>query len=117
MRDFKKYNVWEISHQFVLKIYNITKQFPKSENYQLVSQMQRTAYSIPSNFSEGCGRSSDKDFNRFVTICLGSAHELEYFILLAMDLKYIEISTFEVLSTEINEIKRKLYSLSKKLIE
>jgi four helix bundle protein len=52
MRDFKRYNVWEISHQFVLKIYNITKQFPQSENYQLVSQMQRAAYSIPSNFSE-----------------------------------------------------------------
>ena len=117
MRDFKKYNVWEISHQFVLKIYNITKEFPKSENYQLVSQMQRAAYSIPSNFSEGCGRASDKDFNRFVTICLGSAHELEYFILLAKDLKYIEISTFEVLTTEINEIKRKLYTLSKKLRE
>ena len=116
MRDFKKYNVWEISHQFVLKIYKITKEFPKSENYQLVSQMQRAAYSIPSNFSEGCGRTSDKDFNRFVTICLGSAHELEYFILLAMDLKYIDISTYDLLTTEINEIKRKLYSLSKKLI-
>jgi len=117
MRDFKKYNVWEISHQFVLKIYNITKHFPKSENYQLVSQMQRAAYSIPSNFSEGCGPASDKDFNRFVTICLGSSHELEYFILLAKDLKYIEISTFEVLTTQINKIKRKLYTLSKKLRE
>ena len=116
MRDFKRYNVWEVSHQFVLKIYKITKQFPQSENYQLVSQMQRAAYSIPSNFSEGCGRGSDKDFNRFVTICLGSAHELEYYILLAKDLKYIERSTYEVLITEINKIKRKLYSLSKKLI-
>ena len=47
MRDIKKYNVWEISHQFVLKIYKITKEFPKSENYQLVSQMQRAEYSIP----------------------------------------------------------------------
>ena len=77
--------------------------------------MQGAAYSIPSNFSEGCGRASDKDFNRFVTICLGSANELEYFILLAKDLKYIDISTYEVLTIEINEIKRKLYSLSKKL--
>ena len=79
--------------------------------------MQRAAYSIPSNFSEGCGRASDKDFNRFVTICLGSANELEYFILLAKDLQYIEISTYQILTTEINEIKRKLYSLSKKLRE
>ena len=116
MRDFKKYNVWEISHQFVLRIYKITKEFPKSENYQLASQMQRAAYSIPSNFCEGCGRASDKDFNRFVTICLGSAHELEYFILLAKDLKYIDAVTHDVLTIEINHIKRKLYSLSKKLI-
>ncbi len=116
MRDFRRYNVWDISHHFVLKIYKTTKQFPKSENYQLVSQMQRAAYSIPSNFSEGCGRASDKDFNRFVTICLGSAHELEYFILLAKDLKYIDLNTFEALTKEINEIKRKLYNLSKKLI-
>lgn len=93
MRDFKRYNVWEISHQFVLKVYKITKEFPKSENYQLVSQMQRAAYSIPSNLSEGCGHASNTAFNRFVTICLASALELEYFILLAKDLKYIDINT------------------------
>jgi len=116
MRDFKKYNVWNISHQFILKVYKITKEFPKSENYQLVSQIQRAAYSIPLNFNEGCGRPSDKDCNRFVTICLGSTHELEYFILLAKDLKHIDIVTYEVLKIEINEIKRKLYSLIKKLI-
>ena len=115
MRDFRKYNVWDLSHQFVLKIYKITKQFPKSENYQLVSQMQRAAYSIPSNFSEGCGRASDKDFARFITICLGSAHELEYFILLAKDLEYVDLGTHDLLSSEINTIKRKLYSLNQKL--
>jgi four helix bundle protein len=116
MRDFRRYNVWDISHQFVLKIYKTTKQFPKRDNYQLVSQLQRAAYSIPSNFSEGCGRATDKNFNRFVTICLGSAHEWEYFILLAKDLKDIDFKTFEALTKEINEIKRKLYSRSKKLI-
>lgn len=115
MRNFRKYNVWELSHQFVLQIYKITNQFPKSENYQLVSQMQRAAYSIPSNFSEGCGRDSDKDFNRFVVMCLGSAHELEYFILLAKDLDYIDLDTYEVLTAGINDIKRKLYSLSQRL--
>ena len=66
MRDFKKYDVWIISHEFVLKIYNLTEQIPEKEKYQLISQLQRAAYSIPSNFSEGCGRESDKDFNRFI---------------------------------------------------
>jgi hypothetical protein len=87
MRAFRRYNVWDISHQFVLKIYKTTKQFPKRKNY-----------------------------HRFVTICLGSAHEWEYFILLAKDLKDIDFKTFEALTKEINEIKRKLYSRSKKLI-
>ena len=115
MRDFKKYEVWNISHEFVLKIYNLTRQIHEMEKYQLTSQMQRAAYSIPSNFSEGCGRDSDKDFNRFIQMALGSAHELEYFILLSKDLNYITEAQFFELAEGINEIKRKLYNLSKKL--
>lgn len=115
MRDFKKYDVWNISHKFVLKIYDLTERIPVKEKYQLISQLQRAAYSIPSNFSEGCGRGSDKDFNRFIQICLGSAHELEYFILLAKDLKYIPEEKYVELTDGINEIKRKLYKLSIKL--
>lgn len=99
-----------------LEIYEITKAYPVSEKYQLISQMQRAAYSIPSNFCEGCGRSSDKEFNRFIQICLGSAHELEYFILLSKDLKLITFNDYESLSFKINEIKKKLFNLSKKLL-
>ncbi|EIJ39208.1 four helix bundle protein [Galbibacter orientalis] len=116
MRDFKKYNIWSLSHEFTLEIYKVTKNFPSEERFQLMSQMQRAAYSIPSNFSEGCGRDSDKDFNRFIQVCLGSAHELEYFILLSKDLNYISEDIFDELTIKINEIKSKLYNLSKKLI-
>ena len=115
MRDFKKYDVWNISHEFVLRIYDLTEQIPEKEKYQLITQLQRAAYSIPSNFSEGCGRESDKDFNRFIQMALGSAHELEYFILLSKDLNYITEAQFVELAEGINEIKRKLYNLSKKL--
>ena len=75
--------------------------------------MRRAAYSIPSNFSEGCGRGSDADFNRFVQIALGSAHEIEYFLILAKDLEYLEEEKSELLQVEIN--KMKLFNLSKKL--
>lgn len=115
MRDFKKYDVWKLSHEITIEVYNVTKSFPNSEKYQLISQMQRAAYSIPSNFSEGCGRSSDKDFNRFIHIALGSAHELEYFFILARDLEFIDNKTYEKLNYQINEIKKKLYNLSSKL--
>ena len=115
MRDFKKYDVWKLSHKMTLEIYSVTKKFPSSEKFQLISQMQRAAYSIPSNFSEGCGRDSDQDFNRFVHIALGSAHELEYFLILAQDLSYMQENETERLTTQTNEIKKKLYNLSKKL--
>ena len=115
MRDFRKYDVWALSHELVLEVYRITSEFPDSEKFQLTTQMQRAAYSIPSNFCEGCGRDSDKDFNRFVQIALGSAHELEYFFILAKDLSIISIESEEMFSKSINDVKRKLYNLSKKL--
>ena len=93
----------------------MTSSFPSSEKFQLISQMKRAAYSIPSNFSEGSGRDSDKDFNRFIQICLGSAHELEYFFILSKELGFIEEPSFEIAIKDINEIKRKLYKLSLKL--
>ncbi len=117
MRNFKKYDVWSLSHLFVLKIYKETCKFPSSEKFGIISQMQRAAYPIPSNFSEGCERASDADFNRFVQIALGSAHGVEYFLILASDLKYISSEKYESLQAEINIIKMKLFNLSKKLKE
>jgi four helix bundle protein len=117
MRDFRKYDVWVLSHELVLEVYKITSKFPDSEKFQLTTQMQRAAYSIASNFCEGCGRDSDKDFNRFVQIALGSAHELEYFFILAKDLSFISDQNQEELLEMVNGIKKKLYNLSKKLKE
>jgi|SRR5690606_30257384 len=114
MRDFKKYNVWQDSHLLTLKIFKVTNNFPANELYKVVSQMQRAAYSIPSNFAEGCGRGSDKDFDRFIQISLGSAHELEYFIILAKDLDYITELQANEIDNQINNIKKQLFALSKK---
>lgn len=115
MRDFKNYEVWRRSHALTLKIYEITNAYPSAAKNRLISQMLRASYSVPSNFAEGCGRLSDKDFNRFLQISLGSVHELEYFVILSKDLKYITNEVFEALLADINLIKKQLYSLSKKL--
>ncbi|MFV0555145.1 MAG: four helix bundle protein [Mangrovibacterium sp.] len=115
MRNFKRYKVWELSHQLVLKIYRITSSFPDNEKYAMVSQMRRAAYSIPSNFAEGSGRDSDKEFNRFIQISQGSLYELEYFLLLSRDLGLIEDTIYKELDREINNIKSMLDALSRKL--
>jgi four helix bundle protein len=115
MRDFKKYDIWKLSHVFTLKIYDVTKTYPKDEIYGLISQIRRASSSIPTNISEGCGRDSDAEFNRFLTIALGSASEAEYLTILSKDLNYIDENLFIILNEEINTIKRKIYSLKQKL--
>lgn len=104
MRDFKKYEIWQLSHEFTLEIYGLT------------SQIRRACSSIPTNISEGCGRDSDPEFNnRFLTIALGSANETEYLIILSNDLNYITKEKSISLIERINIIKRKTYQLKQKL--
>ena len=114
MRDYRKYEVWEKGHQLVLFVYkDILPYMPKSEQYDLTSQMKRSAYSIPMNIAEGCGRNSDKDFAHFLNIALGSTHELEYVTLLAFDLNYFDLKKYEDLLLRLNEVKAKLIKLIK----
>lgn len=115
MRDFKKYDIWQLSHLLTLEIYKITSLFPKEEIYGLSSQIRRAVSSIPTNLSEGCGRNSDKEFNQFLNIALGSANETEYLLILSKDLNYISEEQFSDLDSKINTIKSKIYKLKEKL--
>jgi four helix bundle protein len=115
MRDFRKYNVWEQSHKLTLEIYLVTKEFPSEEKFGLISQMRRACASIPTNIAEGCGKSSEKDFARYLGIAFGSACELEYQILLSKDLKFFGFEKYNSLYNEIVSIKKQLYSLIQKL--
>jgi len=113
MRDFRKIQVWEKAHRFVLQIYKVTSAFPKDELYGLTSQMRRAAASIPSNIAEGCGRDTQTELARFIHIAGGSASELKYQLILAHDLGHIDDETYPNLDSEINEIQRMLYGFEK----
>lgn len=115
MKDFQALRVWQKSHQLVLSVYAISKNFPKAELYGLTSQLRRSALSIPSNISEGCGRISDPDLARFLVIASGSASELRYQLLLCRDLDYISHSVFESLDRDLVEIHKMLTSFIQKL--
>lgn len=108
MRDFKKFTVWQLSHQLVLKIYQVTKTFPKEEMFGLISQIRRSFASISYNISEGAGRSSDKEFANFLNIALGSSNEAENQLLLAKDLEYLNQEDFEILHQELVIVKKQL---------
>jgi four helix bundle protein len=116
MRDYRKYDVWQKAHAFVLYVYKeIIPFFPKSEQYELASQLKRSAYSIPMNIAEGCGRNSDKDFAHFLDVALGSTHEAEYCSLLASELGFISKDKYDILSQKGNEVKAKLINLIKSI--
>ena len=117
MRDFRKFEVWQMSHQLTLKIYSITKLFPKEELFGLTSQIRRSFASIGYNISEGSGRNSDKEFANFVNIALGSSNEAENQLILAKDLGYINEIDFQNLLLELIVLKKKLVTLWSKLKE
>ena len=77
MHDFKNLRIWQDAMSLTKDVYLSTAQFPASEKYGLISQINRAAVSIPSNIAEGASRESVKDFSHFISIALGSAYELE----------------------------------------
>jgi len=111
MTDFKQLKVWQKAHDVTLAIYRVTKDFPRSEIYCLTSQMRRCAISIGSNIAEGRGRDGDPEFARFIGIAAGSAAELEYQLLVAKDLGYIQPEDYAKLNANLAEIGRMLISL------
>jgi four helix bundle protein len=115
MKDFKKQKVWQNSHQLTLDIYKATSNFPREELYGLTNQIRRACTSIPANIAEGCGRSSEADFSRFLQIAMGSATELEYHLLLSHELGILNDIDYENLSRETIEVKQMLTSFIKKL--
>ena len=115
MRDFKKYDIWQLSHELTLEVYKIASIFSKEELFGITSQLRRATSSIPTNISEGCGRNSDKEFNQFLNIALGSALETEYLFILSKDLNYLNQEQFQDLELKINNIKSKIYKLKQKL--
>ena len=113
MKDFRQLKVWEKAHQLALAIYKVTKEFPKEELYGLTSQIRRSSMSIPTNIAEGCGRYTNADFARFLQIAMGSASETEYQLILAHDLGFLPNDSYEILHTDVEEVKRMLASLLK----
>jgi len=76
MHNFKQLNVWQKAIDYTVQIYKLSKEFPDEEEYGITSQIRRAAVSISCNISEGAGKSSNKDFNRFLNMALGSANEV-----------------------------------------
>ena len=101
MKDFRRLKVWEKAHQVVLSVYRLTAQIPVEEKFGLTSQLRRASASIAANIAEACGRGGDGDFQRFLGIAMGSAREVEYFLLLAHDLGFMTKEPYQIADRDI----------------
>jgi len=114
MRDYKKLDVWKKAHLFTKQVYQeVVPIMPAEEKFALTSQLRRSAYSIPLNIVEGCGKNTDKDFTHYLDNALGSALEVEYTCYLIYDLGYISEDKYDLINKPINEIKAMLISFIK----
>jgi len=111
--SFREIVAWQKAHNLTLEIYRITQQFPKTEEYNLISQIRRCAVSVPSNIAEGFARKSLKDSKRFYLIAEGSLEELKYQLLLSFDLRYINQSEYLQINERAEEASRLLVAWKK----
>ena len=116
MSNYTELRVWEKAHDLALGVYQVSTNLPKIETYGLQAQMRRAAVSIPSNLAEGAGRSTHRDFARFVSIAVGSANELDYQLLLTRDLGYADAVVIDDLRWRVAEVRRMLSALRKSLV-
>ena len=68
MRDFRELKVWHQAHRLTLDVYKLTLLFPRDERFGLVTQLRKSAASVPTNIAEGCGRYGERELARFVAI-------------------------------------------------
>jgi len=115
MRDYRKLRAFELADQLALAIYKCTKSFPREELFGLTSQIRRAAVSAPSNIVEGCAKSSQADYARFLEIAYGSVCEVEYQLSLAERLGYLELQSASETTSLANETGRVLNGLLRSL--
>ena len=113
-KDFTDLVVWQKAHQFVLRVYVITKVFPRDERFGLTSQFRRAAVSVAANIAEGFKKKGRPDKVRFLNIAQGSLEECRYYLFLAKDLGYYDTS---LLMNDLEDVSRLLERYSSTILD
>ncbi len=115
IRPHEKLIVWQEGHKLCMRVYQVTKKYPSDERFRLVSQLCRSAYSVPMNIAEGNVKRSKKEKARFFEIASGSLEELHYQSVLSRDLYYINANEFAEIDDRIQRVSYLLCQLNKAL--
>ena len=115
MKNFKELKVWQRGMEVIENVYQLTSEFPPNERFNLVSQMNRSSISIPSNIAEGSSRQSNVDSKRFLEIALGSSFELETQIIAVKRIGLTNDDMTATVESQLTEVQKMLHTLIRKL--
>jgi four helix bundle protein len=115
MRNFKQLLIWQKGFEIAVQSFKLVEAFPKEERFSLSNQITRASVSIPSNIAEGSSRTSEKDYNRFLELSLGSSFELETQLLIAEAVKYGDSTIRSKMLQSVSEEQKMLVSFMSKL--
>ena len=115
MNRYKELLVWQKSIDLAVEVYQLTEKLPKEEKFGLISQINRSVISIPSNIAEGAGRNTSKEFNNFLGIAQGSSFELDTQLIISNRLNFITDEDYQKLELQLGHIQNMVAKLKKSL--
>lgn len=117
LKSFRELEVWQKAHRLVLEIYRLTDTFPDRERFGIVSQIRRSAASVPANIAEGFGRRTTKELLQFLVTANGSLEETRYFLILSKDLGYLLEVKFDELDKICTSVAQMIAAMGRSLKE
>lgn len=115
MQDFKNLKVWQKAHELALYTYTITADFPKEELFGLRNTLRKTAVDIPATIAEGCAKENNSEFSRLVSNAIALANRLEYYALVAKDLRLLPDAVHAEYTDKIIEVRKMLSGFNQRL--
>ena len=115
IKTYFELEVWQKAHELALIVFRMTEQFPRADQFGIVSQVRRSCASVPANIAEGFGRGTTKEFLRSLQIARGELEETRYFMLLSRDLGRISAEDFSRISGECDSTGRLINALGRSL--
>src|SRR5688572_12642835 len=97
-KHFEDIEAWQEARKLVKEVYLLTRTAPCARDRAFCDQLQRAAISAMSNIAEGFEREGNREFRRFLSIAKGSVGEERSLAYVALDLEYLDLSTYERLT-------------------
>ena len=112
---YRDLEAWQVAMDFAVMVYDATSKFPSKEQFGIISQMNRSSISIPSNIAEGHDRKGSKEYLHHLSIARGSLAELETQMILSVRLNFMSKADAEKLWEKAQETGRLLNGLIRSL--